>query len=101
MNRKQYKVAVFVETSRGYGRALCEGIADFAQANGHWTFQGGGDSWEEGLLNRIETDYDHTCQRQGDQCDCLRIPEMISLSKEIGNLPFSMAPDNYFIIMNL
>jgi len=51
MTRKQYKVAVFVETSRGYGRELCEGIADFAQANGHWTFQGGGDSWEKGLLN--------------------------------------------------
>ena len=51
MTRKQYKVAVFIETSRGYGRALCEGIADFAQANGHWTFLGGGDSWEDGLLN--------------------------------------------------
>ena len=49
MSDKQYKVAVFVETSRGYGRALCEGIADFAQANGHWIFKGGGESWEEGL----------------------------------------------------
>jgi LacI family transcriptional regulator len=49
MAEKQYKVAVFVETSRGYGRALCEGIADFAQANGHWVFEGGGESWEEGL----------------------------------------------------
>ena len=49
MADKQYKVAVFVETSRGYGRALCEGIADFAQANGHWMFKGGGESWEEGL----------------------------------------------------
>ena len=49
MTEKQYKVAVFVETSRGYGRALCEGIADFAQANGHWVFEGGGDSWERGL----------------------------------------------------
>ena len=49
MAEKQYKVAVFVETSRGYGRALCEGIADFAQANGHWIFEGGGESWEEGL----------------------------------------------------
>ncbi len=49
MSEKQYKVAVFVETSRGYGRALCEGIADFAQANGRWTFEGGGESWEEGL----------------------------------------------------
>jgi LacI family transcriptional regulator len=49
MADKQYKVAVFVETSRGYGRALCEGIADFAQANGHWIFEGGGESWEEGL----------------------------------------------------
>ncbi len=49
MAEKQYKVAVFVETSRAYGRALCEGIADFAQANGHWIFAGGGESWEEGL----------------------------------------------------
>ncbi len=49
MSNKQYKVAVFVETSRAYGRALCEGIADFAQANGHWIFKGGGESWEEGL----------------------------------------------------
>ena len=49
MAERQYKVAVFVETSRGYGRALCEGIADFAQANGHWIFEGGGESWEEGL----------------------------------------------------
>lgn len=49
MAEKQYKVAVFVETSRGYGRALCEGIADFAQANGHWVFEGGGESWEQGL----------------------------------------------------
>lgn len=49
MAEKQYKVAVFVETSRGYGRALCEGIADFAQANGHWVFEGGGESWEAGL----------------------------------------------------
>ena len=49
MAGKQYKVAVFVETSRAYGRALCEGIADFAQANGHWIFEGGGESWEEGL----------------------------------------------------
>ncbi len=46
---KQYKVAVFVETSRGYGRALCEGIADFAQACGNWVFEGGGESWEQGL----------------------------------------------------
>lgn len=49
MDDKRYKVAVFVETSRGYGRALCEGIADFAQANGHWVFEGGGESWETGL----------------------------------------------------
>jgi LacI family transcriptional regulator len=49
MPEKHYKVAVFVETSRAYGRALCEGIADFAQANGHWIFEGGGESWEEGL----------------------------------------------------
>ena len=49
MSEKPYKVAVFVETSRGYGRALCEGIADFAQANGRWIFEGGGESWEEGL----------------------------------------------------
>jgi LacI family transcriptional regulator len=49
MTEKQYKVAVFVETSRGYGRALCEGVADFAQANGHWVFEGGGESWEQGL----------------------------------------------------
>ena len=49
MSEQQYKVAVFVETSRGYGRALCEGIADFAQANGHWVFEGGGESWEQGL----------------------------------------------------
>lgn len=49
MVEKRYIVAVFVETSRGYGRALCEGIADFAQANGHWIFEGGGESWEEGL----------------------------------------------------
>jgi len=49
MGEKHYKVAVFVETSRAYGRALCEGIADFAQANGHWIFEGGGESWEEGL----------------------------------------------------
>jgi len=49
MPEKQYRVAVFVETSRAYGRALCEGIADFAQGNGHWVFEGGGESWEEGL----------------------------------------------------
>ena len=49
MAERRYKVAVFVETSRGYGRALCEGIADFAQANGHWVFEGGGESWEERL----------------------------------------------------
>jgi len=49
MADKQYKVAVFVETSRAYGRALCEGIADFAQTNGHWVFEGGGESWEDGL----------------------------------------------------
>lgn len=49
MPEKQYRVAVFVETSRAYGRALCEGIADFAQANGHWVFEGGGESWEAGL----------------------------------------------------
>ena len=49
MMDSQYKVAVFVETSRGYGRALCEGIADFAQANGRWIFEGGGESWEKGL----------------------------------------------------
>lgn len=49
MAERQYKVAVFVETSRAYGRALCEGIADFAQANGRWIFEGGGESWEEGL----------------------------------------------------
>lgn len=49
MSEKHFKVAVFVETSRGYGRALCEGIADFAQANGHWVFEGGGESWEAGL----------------------------------------------------
>ena len=41
MAEKKFRVAVFVETSRGYGRALCEGIADFAQANGHWSFEGG------------------------------------------------------------
>ena len=46
MMDSQYKVAVFVETSRGYGRALCEGIADFAQANGRWIFEGGGESGE-------------------------------------------------------
>jgi LacI family transcriptional regulator len=49
MAEQRYKVAVFVEMSRGYGRALCEGIADFAQANGHWVFEGGGESWEERL----------------------------------------------------
>ncbi len=49
MREKRYKVAVFVETSRGYGRALCEGIADFAQANGHWVFEGGGEAWPEQL----------------------------------------------------
>jgi len=49
MAEKKYRVAVFVETSRGYGRALCEGIADFAQANGRWSFEGGGESWEAGL----------------------------------------------------
>lgn len=49
MSEKRYKVAVFVETSRAYGRALCEGVADFAQANGQWIFEGGGQSWEEGL----------------------------------------------------
>ena len=48
---RPYKVAVFIETSRGYGRALCEGIADFAQANGHWAFEGGGESWEQGLYD--------------------------------------------------
>lgn len=51
MGEKQYKVAVFVETSRAYGRALCEGIADFANANGRWVFEGGGESWEKGLCN--------------------------------------------------
>ena len=57
MAERQYKVAVFVETSRGYGRALCEGIADFAQANGHWVFEGGGESWEQGLRDlSAETD---------------------------------------------
>lgn len=49
MSDKHYRVAVFVETSRAYGRALCEGIADFAQANGHWVFEGGGESWEQGV----------------------------------------------------
>jgi LacI family transcriptional regulator len=49
MAERRYKVAVFVETSRGYGRALCEGIADFAQASGNWIFEGGGESWEERL----------------------------------------------------
>jgi len=49
MTEKRYRVAVFIETSRGYGRALCEGIADFAQANGHWIFEGGGESWERAL----------------------------------------------------
>ena len=49
MSNKQYQVAVFVETSRAYGRALCEGIADFAQTNGQWIFEGGGESWEDGL----------------------------------------------------
>jgi len=49
MRDKRYKVAIFVETSRAYGRALCEGVADFAQTTGHWIFEGGGESWEEAL----------------------------------------------------
>lgn len=49
MSENRYKVAVFVETARAYGRALCEGIADFAQGNGHWIFEGGGDSWQNNV----------------------------------------------------
>ncbi len=46
---RKYRVAVFVETSRGYGRSLCEGIADFAQSVGTWAFEGGGEAWETGV----------------------------------------------------
>jgi len=61
---KKYRVALFVETSRAYGRSLCEGIAAFAQENGHWVFQGGGDSWSgtlralsdvDGIIARIQS----------------------------------------------
>lgn len=62
MAEKQYKVAVFVETARGYGRALCEGIADFAQANGHWVFEGGGESWED-VLREIKGSTDGVIAR--------------------------------------
>ena len=46
MAPKKYRVAVLIETSRGYGRSLCEGIADFAQGIGTWVFEGGGESWQ-------------------------------------------------------
>lgn len=38
MNAVQ-RIAVWVEKSRAYGRALCEGIASFAQEQGDWSLQ--------------------------------------------------------------
>lgn len=57
MTQQSYRVAVFVETSRGYGRGLCEGIADFAQSNGNWMFKGGGESWKKdiaGIAGKVD-----------------------------------------------
>jgi len=62
MSEKRYKVAVFVETSRGYGRALCEGIADFAQANGNWIFLGGGETWSSDV-RRLKGEVDGVIAR--------------------------------------
>jgi LacI family transcriptional regulator len=63
-NRKP-TVALFIETSRAYGRGLCLGIADYARSHGDWTFliqerdlRGGIPEWLEswngdGILCRL------------------------------------------------
>ena len=33
------KVALFIETSRAYGRGLCLGIADYARSHGEWNIR--------------------------------------------------------------
>jgi len=38
MTDKKPTVALFIETSRAYGRGLCLGIADYARNHGEWNF---------------------------------------------------------------
>lgn len=62
---KKPTVALFIETSRAYGRSLCLGIADYARSHGEWNFlieerdlRGGIPKWLEswdgdGILCRL------------------------------------------------
>jgi LacI family transcriptional regulator len=36
MRKQTYKIALIIEKSRAYGRAICEGIAAFAHQQGNW-----------------------------------------------------------------
>ena len=65
MNLRTPTVALFIETSRAYGRGLCLGIAEYARGHGDWNFliqerdlRGGIpewlESWEgDGILCRL------------------------------------------------
>ncbi len=35
---KEWRVALLIETARGYGRQVLRGIVDYANRNGHWSF---------------------------------------------------------------
>ena len=47
MRKQAYKVALIIEKSRAYGRAICEGIAAFAHQQGNWELH---------LLDEMSTD---------------------------------------------